>query len=231
MPRSLLYYDADGNLSGEIGLGRWEEASPARVKVKVMDAGTSPDHSFAWTLDKRTTWNSPKTKLLESQRTLRFFDRDGKELWTEDEADSLPGGAPLVFSDDGKTCLLALRRPTGWYARVKAYLGNTLWEIGPFPKLEALQISPNGRYGLARWDDPDKSASHSFLDLQNLVRQDVPSDRFLLGKATVDDQGRAFSGATLVFSFSGPTVSTAAAAPTVSTAAAPAPAPGPGVKP
>jgi hypothetical protein len=225
MPKSLLYYDADGNLAKEIGLGRWEEASPAGVKVKFIDAGTSPDHSFAWTLDKRTTWNSLKTKALKSQQSLRFLDRDGKELWSEDEADFLPGSAPLVFSDDGKTCLLALRRPEGWYVLVKAYLGNTLWKVGPFPRLEALQISPNGRYGLARWNDPDKLAVHSFLDLQSLARQDVSSDRFLLGKTAVDDQGRAFSGAVLVFSFTGPAVSTTAAAPAVSTAAAPASGP------
>ena len=211
MSKSLLYHDTEGSLSNEIGLGRWEETSGARVKVKVIDGGTSPDGSFAWTLDKRTTWNSLKTKVLEDQRTLRFFDPDGNELWSEDGADSVSGSAPLVFSGDGKTCLLALRRPSGWYAAVKTYLGNTLWEVGPFPKLEALQISPSGRYGLARWNDPDKSAAHSFLDLAKKTRQDVASDRFLLGKAAVDDEGRAFSGSALVFSFSGPTASTAAA--------------------
>jgi hypothetical protein len=202
MAKSLLYYDADGSLSDEIGLGRWEEASPARVKVKAIEGGTSSDGRFAWTLDKRTTWNSLKTKALESQRLLRFFSPDGKELWSEDGADAPPGSAPLVFSRDGKTCLLALRRASGWYALVKTYLGNTLWEAGPFPKLDSLQISPNGRYGMARWTDPDKTASHSFLDLQAKVRQDVASDRFLLGKTAVDDEGRAFSGSKLVFSFS-----------------------------
>ncbi len=225
MSKSLLYYDADGNLANEIGLGRWEEASATRIKVKVIDAGTSPDHKFAWTLDRRTTWNTPKTKMLESQRSLRFFDPDGKQLWDEDGADSVPGSTPLVFSDDGKTCLLALRRPAGWYALVKTYLGNTPWEVGPFPKLEALQISPNGRYGLARWNEPDKSAAHSFLDLRSLTRQDVPSDRFSLGKAAIDDEGRAFSGPTLVFSFTGPAASTAATAPMISTAAASPPEP------
>jgi hypothetical protein len=246
MPRSLLYYDAEGSLTNEIGLGRWEESSQSRVKVKVIDGGTSPDHRFAWTLDKRTTWNSLKTQVLESQRSLRFFDPDGKELWNEDGADSLTGSAPLVFSEDGKTCLLALRRPAGWYALLKTYLGNTLWEVGPFPRLEALQISPNGRYGLARWDDPDKSAVHSFLDLQGRNRQDVSSDHFLLGKTAVDDQGRAFAGPALVFSFTGPAVSTATAAPAASevpqapagrtslppaTAVSTAAAPGPSAKP
>jgi hypothetical protein len=214
MSKSLLYYDAEGGLADEIGLGRWEEASGTRVKVKVIDGGTSLDGSFAWTLDKRTTWNSLKTKALEEQRILRFFDPDGKELWSEEGADSVSGSAPLVFSDDGKTCLLALRRASGWYAAVKTYLGNTLWKVGPFPKLEALQISPNGRYGLARWNDPDQSAAHSFLDLEKKARQDVASDRFLLGKTAVDDQGRAFSGSRLVFSFSGPVVSTAPASET-----------------
>jgi hypothetical protein len=211
MSKSLLYFDAEGTLVNEIGLGRWEEPSGARVKAKSIDGGTSRDGSFAWTIDLRTTWNSPKTKVLDEQRTLRFFDAAGKELWGEEGADAPPGSAPLVFSDDGKTCLLALRRPSGWFAAAKTYLGNTSWEAGPFPKLEALQLSPNGRYGLARWNDPDKSSIHSFLDLRQKVRRDVHSDRFLLGKSRIDDSGRAFSASKLVFSFEQPAVSTAAA--------------------
>ena len=204
MSKSLLYFDAEGSLANEIGLGRWEEASGARVKTKAIDGGTSRDGRFAWTIDLRTTWNSPKTKTLEEQRVLRFFDPTGRELWAEEGADVPPGGAPLVFSDDGKTCLLALRRPSGWYAAAKTYLGNTLWETGPFPKLEALQLSPNGRYGLARWNDPEKSSVHGFLDLARKLRRDVPSDRFLLGKSRIDDHGRAFSADKLVFSFEQP---------------------------
>ena len=53
MSKSLLYYDSDGNLADEIGLGRWEDSYPNRVQVKVMDAGTSAEHRFAWSL--RTT--------------------------------------------------------------------------------------------------------------------------------------------------------------------------------
>jgi len=224
--KSLLYYDADGQLANEIGLGRWEDSDPARAHVKVIAGGSSPNNRFAWTLDKRTTWNTSKTKLLESTRVLRFFDSSGNELWTEEEADFLPGSDPLVSSQDGEVCLIALRRQSGWFAAVKTYLGNTLWELGPFPRLEALQISPNGRYALARWGDPDRSAVHSFLDLTGRKRQDVPSDRFVLGKAVVDDQGRAFSGKDLVFSFSETALSTTTV-PSVSTAPAKTPAPAP----
>jgi len=227
--KSLLYYDEEGNLADEIGLGRWEETDAARVRVKMIDGGTSPDHRFAWVLDKRTTWNTLKTKLLESQKALRFFDTNGKELWSEDGADFVAESAPLVFAQDGKTCLLAQRRPPGWFALVKTYLGNTLWEVGPFPRLEGLQISANGRYGLARWNDPDKSTVQSLLDLEARVRQDVPSDRFLLGKTSIDDMGRVFSGPELVFSFSSAAVSTASAAavstaPAVRTSVRPVPA-------
>jgi hypothetical protein len=211
MSRSLLFFDPEGRLANEIGLGRWEETSGARVKTKVIEGGTSRSGSFAWTLDKRTTWNNLKTKVLEEQRTLRFFDPAGKELWSEEGADSLPDSPPLVFSDEEKTCLVALRRPGGWFAAAKTYLGSTLWEQGPFPKLDALQISSNGRYGLARWNDPEKSSVHSFLDLNRKVRRDVPSDRFLRGRAAIDDQGRAFSASALVFSFDPAPASTAAA--------------------
>lgn len=211
MSKSLLYFDAEGALANEIGLGRWEESSAARVKTKTIDGGTSRDGSFAWTIDLRTTWNSSKTKALEEQRILRFFDAAGGELWSEAGADTPPGSAPLVFSDDGKLCLLALRRPSGWFAAAKTYLGDTFWETGPFPRLEALQLSAGGRYGLARWNDPEKSSVHSFLDLRRKLRRDVPSDRFLLGKSRIDDRGRAFSASKLVFSFDPASVSTGAA--------------------
>ncbi|MFA6002798.1 MAG: hypothetical protein WC881_01885 [Elusimicrobiota bacterium] len=200
-PKSLLYYDAAGNLAGEIGLGRWEDTGMARVFTKIIDGGTAADNRFAWTLEKRTSWNTFKTKVLDAQRTLRFFGPAGKELWSEDGPDFIPESAPLVFSQDGETCLIAIKRKEGWFAAVKTYIGNTPWEIGPFPRLDSLQISPNGRYAVIRWNDPEQSSMHSFVEIPGKARQDVPSAQFFLGRATVDDLGRAQAGHKTVFSF------------------------------
>jgi len=201
LAKSLLYYDAEGALSDEIGLGRWEEAGPAGVQVKRIAAGTSENQRFAWTLETRASWNTQKTKLLEDQRILRFFGPAGAELWTDEDADFIADSEPLVFSRNGEVCLVAARRNTGWYAVARSYIGNTLWETGPFPQLETLQISPNGRYATVRWNEPEQSATHSFLDIRGQARQDMASSEFLLGLARVDDEGRAFADKKLVFSF------------------------------
>jgi len=193
---SLLYRDAGGEIAAEIGLGRWEDSGESVV----TEGGVLAQGRFAWTL---------------SRRVLRFFGSNGHELWSEDGADAPPGGEPLVCSASGEVCLLALRR-SAWFVALKTSLGNTLWEAGPFPRLESLQISANGRYGLALWNEPDRSSAHSFLDLAARARRDVPSARFLLGKTAIDDQGRAFSGEQLAFEFSAST----GTAPSVSTAAA-----------
>ena len=89
----------------------------------------------------------------------------------------------------------------GWFVAAKTYVGNTSWEIGPLAQLKAIELSPNGRYGLARWTEPDKSATHSFLDLSKRLRRDVPSDKFLLGQAAIDDLGRVYAGTQLMFTF------------------------------
>ncbi len=163
MPQSLLYYDADGNLSSEIGLGRWEEASQARIQVKVIDAGTSPTtvspgHSTnarSGTASRPRSWN-PSGICASSRRIARNSGPKTEQLRLRQRAAGLFGRR-----QDLPACAAA----SGWLVRAGQDLSRE-HAVGsrPFPELEALQISPNGRYGLARWDDPDKSASHSFLD-------------------------------------------------------------------
>lgn len=189
-PKSLLYYDEKGALSGEIGLGRWEETAAAGIGVKTLEGGVSPNARFAWTLESRELWNTAKIKRLESKRLLRFYGAGGKELWNDAAAAPPPEGPPLVFSANGETVLLAVRREGVWHASVRNYLGGTLFEAGPFPNLEALQISPNGLYGAARWNDLEHGSAHTFLDVKNRNRQDVASSEFLLGRAEIDDTGR-----------------------------------------
>ncbi len=200
-PKSLLYYDDRGMPSAEIGLGRWEDSDSSGVHVKLIDAAAAPSNRFAWTLETNTSWNASKTKVKSSQRLLQFWGPDGQEIWNDDKADFLPASDPLAFSQNGETCLLALKRKSGWFVAAMTYVGNTSWEIGPLPQLKAIQLSANGRYGLARWIEPDTSATHSFLDLGRKVRRDVPSEKFFLGQTSIDDQGRAFAGGQLVFSF------------------------------
>lgn len=202
--KSLLYYDTNGDLAGEIGLGRWEESDPARVRVKRLEGGVSPNARFAWTLETRSVWNSPKTKLLESRRLLRFFGAGGKELWSDEEPDFIPGGPPLIFSRDGEKSMVALKRAGGWFAAVRTYLGNTIFEVGPFPRLEAMQLAPGGAYGAARWDDPEQGAAHAFIDVQGLRRKDIASKDFLLGQAVIDDSGAVTAGEETIRPFAKP---------------------------
>lgn len=198
---SLLYYDDQGELSLEIGLGRWEETSSSRINIKTISAGLSPQGRFAWTLETRLSWNSLKTNLLDSVRVLRFYGPTGKELWAEDAADTPTTGEPLVFSANGETCVMALKHPHNWAVAVKSYIGNTLWTISPIPRLESMSITPNGRYAMLRWNDPDKSAMHSFLEIPSKTRKDLPSDQFFLGQARIENSGEVFAGKKRIFSF------------------------------
>ncbi|MBI4375496.1 MAG: hypothetical protein HY549_03510 [Elusimicrobia bacterium] len=201
---SLLFYDSSGNLTSEIGLGTWEDSSGSRVRIHEIRGGASANGQFSWTLDRIQIWNPPRTKLLESRRTLRFFGTAGKELWSRSEADVPETGEPLLFSEDGKTVVVALSTEKGWTLSVRNYLGSSLMEAGPFPKLQAMAITRNGRFAMAKWLVPDQSASHTFLDIKTKARKDIPSGELYLGLARIDDTGRIFSGRKMIFDFGAP---------------------------
>ena len=175
---SLLRYDAAGDLAEEVGLGRWEEVGASGPVTRQLRGDASPGGSFAWTFEKKTFWNASKTKILTTERHLRFLGRGASELWSAPEADAPSSGEPVVFSADGETVLAALRRPEGWWVSMRTYIGNVLMEAGPFPSLTSTALAPGGRFALARWTEVDKSATHSFLNAVSKKRVDVPSDSF-----------------------------------------------------
>ena len=195
---SLLRFDAAGDLAEEVGLGRWEEAGAFGAVVREARGDASPGGAFAWIFDKKTSWNASKTKLLQVERHLRFLGRGAAELWSAPEADAPSSGEPVVFSADGETVLVALRRPEGWAVSARSYIGNIFMEAGPFPSLTATALSPGGKYGLARWTEVDKSATHTFLTVLSKKRTDLPSEAFLLGPAELRDDGKVFSGSKLI---------------------------------
>jgi hypothetical protein len=186
---SLLHYDSSGTLSGELPLGRWEEPLGGRVIVHETRGSAARGGSFAW------TWET-----VDGRAVLRFFGPSGRELWSEGTAAAPESGEPLVLSAGGETSLLCRRSGAGLSVAVKSFVGNTLWEIGPFPILHVMELTDNGRYALLRWSEPDKSATHTFLDLEAKARKDVPSGELLLGQASVGEDGTVRSGGKTVFS-------------------------------
>lgn len=187
---SLLHYDSSGTLSGELPLGRWEEPSGGRVIVHETRGAASRDGRFAWTWEK-----------VAQRSMLRFFGPLGGELWSEESAAAPESGEPLVLSGDGETALLCRRTAAGLTAAVKSYVGNTLWEVGPFPVLHAMELTENGRYALLRWTEPEKTSTHTFLEVPSKKRKDIPSGELLLGQASIDGDGTVRSGRKTVFSF------------------------------
>ena len=101
--RSLVLYDASGELAFEIGLLREETGSVTRE----VQGGASPDGTAAWTLERRLTYNLQRSKLLESRRTLKIHGTGGQTLWSDDAADWPEKGEPVVFSNDSKVVLIA----------------------------------------------------------------------------------------------------------------------------
>ncbi len=220
---SLLLYGDDGALAQELPLHEADEAGVGTNARETL-GGVSPDAAMAWTLDRRLIWNPGRTKLLESHRLLRTFGTNGTELWRDEGVDVPERGAPVLFSADGKTLLLAKRGDEGWSAEARTWLGAVVASIGPFPRLISMALTPNGRYALARWGVPDKSDTHTFIDLATKTRRDVPSSDLVLGLARVGDDGAVRSGSKIVFSFEvASSTGIASSTPTAATPASPPP--------
>lgn len=204
---SLLLYDDSGELAQEHGLVSTEESAGNRIVVHTITAGASANGRTAWLLDRRVGWNYAKTKILDARRRLSVLGAGGGELWSDIEADAPEQGEPVSLSDDGKTAVYARREGVagGWNVVARDWAGNVLMVVGPFPRLVSLALTPNGRYVMARWAVPDKSATHTFLDLRSRSRKDVPSSELTLGLARVGDDGVVRSGRRVVFELAGST--------------------------
>ena len=213
---SLLLRDQDGSLSEEIPLHA-PEGSGATSHETI--GGTAPDARLAWTLERKLVWTPGRTKLLESRRLFKTYGTSGQELWRDEAVDAPERGEPVLFSNDGKTLLLARRTDAGWSAEARTWLGQPIAALGPFPRLISMALTPNGRYALARWGVPDKSDTHTFIDLSSKERRDIPSSDLILGIARIGDDGVVRTGTKRVLSFE--TVASTAAPAVPSTATAP----------
>lgn len=198
---SLLYYDETGALANEIPLRTDEESSGAKVHVREMLGGASGNGRFGWTFERTTTWNADRTKASSSRRLLRFYGSSGKELWSTADADLPENGEPLAFSSDGEKVLVSLRDARGWTVAAKSYMGSTLVDAGPLPRLQLMTLTPNGAYAMIRWIVPDESATHTFIEIATKTRQDVPSSQLTLGLARITEDGKVYSGKRFVFDF------------------------------
>ncbi|MCR4295637.1 MAG: hypothetical protein NUW21_08895 [Elusimicrobia bacterium] len=195
--RSLVLYDAAGELSFEIGLLR-EDNGPVTREVT---GDVSPDGRAAWTLERKLTWNNSRSRLLESRRVLKIHGTAGQTLFSDDAVDLPEKGEPVVFSSDSKVILLALHFGESWSVEARDWTGGTALKAGPFPRLVSIALTPGGRYAVARWGVPDKSDTHSFFDLWTKARKDIETSDLTLGLARIGDDGVVRSGRRDVFNF------------------------------
>lgn len=195
--KSLVLYDAAGELSFEIGLLREDNGAATREVI----GGVSPDGAAAWTLERKLTWNPARSKLLESRRSLKIYGSAGTVLWGDDNVDLTEKGDPVAFSNDSKVILIACHFGESWSVEARDWAGGTKMRAGPYPRLIAISIAPGGRYAVARWGVPDKSDTHSFLDLWTSTRKDIETSELTLGLARLGDDGVVRSGRRDVFSF------------------------------
>ncbi len=198
---SLLFYDRGGNLASEIPL-RTEDDGLSTVREKL--GGAAPNGRFAWTLERATTWNADRSKVLSSRRLLRVYGDEGKALWESSEADTPEKGDPVAFSGDGETLLVSLRGKAGWTVSIRNYLGATLLDVGPLAHLQLMRITPSGKYAMIRWVVPDQSATTTFVQIVSRTRHDMPSSDFSWTTPRVDDDGKVYAGKRLVFDFAAP---------------------------
>ncbi len=195
--KSLVLYDAAGELAFEIGLLREDTGAVSRE----VTGGVSPDGRAAWTLERKLTWNPARSKMLESRRVLRIHGSTGQTMWSDDSVDLPEKGEPVLFSDDSKVILLACHFGESWAMEARDWTGGTTLKAGPFPRLISIALTPGGRYAVARWGVPDKSDTHSFFDLWTKARKDIETSDLTLGLARIGDDGVVRSGRRDVFSF------------------------------
>lgn len=195
--KSLVLYDKDGSLSAEVGLVREDSGAAARE----VRGEPSPDGWAAWTLERKLTWNPPRTKLLESRRVLKIYGPDGQVSWKDDAVDWPEKGDPVAFSNDSKMVVIARRLGESWTVEARDWTGTVKLTAGPFPRLISVGLAPGGRYMVARWGVMDKSDTHSFFDLWTKARKDVETSDLTLGLARIGDDGVVRSGRRDVFAF------------------------------
>ncbi len=199
---SLLLYDAQGELANEIPLGTTEDQSSGSLVVHDMLGGAARNGQFAWTLDRTRTFNSARTKLLDSKHTLKLLGSLGEEVWSSGDGDAPQGQDPVLMSDDGQTVLVSFRDKDGWRVEARGALGNTLASVAPLAELESMQLTPEGKYAVIRWRVPDKSATHTFLNIPAKTRHDVASGDLFLGRAALSADGKVESGGKVVLDLS-----------------------------
>lgn len=199
---SLVYFDKEGSIAGELPLGKWEEPAAGKLVVHEVRGGVSKDGRFAWTWDAQNTWNAAKTQRLERRNLLRYHGTAGQELWLSQSADApRRSGEPVSLSDDGETVLVAARDSGNWRVEVRGYLGNEEWSLGSFPILESMRLTGNGRFAELRWTQPDEKSIVTVLELATKKREDVDAGKLKLGRAQLTDDGRLMSEGKAVFSF------------------------------
>lgn len=203
--KSLVLYDAEGNLSFEIGLLR-EENGPVTREVL---GGVSPDGKAAWTLERKLTWNASRSRLMESRRMLKIHGSSAQTLWSDESVDWPEKGDPVVFSSDSQTILTACHFGESWSVEARDWSGGTKLKTGPYPRLVSIALTTGGRYAVARWGVPDKSDTHSFFDLWTKNRKDIETSELTLGLARIGDDGVVRSGRRDVYSFTKVVISTA----------------------
>lgn len=202
---SLLFYEADGSLSSEIGLRSSEDGDARKWTVTTLRGDASPNGRFAWVLERVESYQRDGGRdHREGRRRLRVLGSSGKELWESGDGDLLEGVSPVLFSEDGEILLVLLRDGRGWRAEVRSYVGATLISVGPLPKVLATQLTGNGRYAMIRWNVPDESATHTFLEIPSRRRLDLPSGGLHLGAARLEQDGKVYSGSKLVVDLSRP---------------------------
>ncbi|MBI4679550.1 MAG: hypothetical protein HY748_18410 [Elusimicrobia bacterium] len=198
---SLVLYDSSGTIVHEVPLGLWEEASGAQVQSTQTLGGTVAGGRFAWTLEKTTAWNASKTKTLKADRVLHYYGTTAGGLWSLALADAPPDADPLVASASGETVAVAVNTEGEWTVLVRTFLGNPQWEMTGLKSLSSAFLTPNGKYALIRWSEPDKSATHTFVEVATKARKDIASEDFVLGPARLTDDGKVFAGERLLYEF------------------------------
>ncbi|MFA6029863.1 MAG: hypothetical protein WC969_08425 [Elusimicrobiota bacterium] len=200
---SSLLLVADGAPAVEFGLGTWEEEKGALVERRSVRGGLSKDGRFAWHWTRvESIQRRREDTVLSSSNTLSYYGREGRALWSAEDADAPAGRAPLLMGDDGEFAVVFSRRDGKWRMSAYSFAGRPLVSAELDERLAETRMTPSGRFVLAAWSPREKPLMLTLLDLRTRSKCQTPAASLPpLTQLVLTEDGELKSGERVAYRF------------------------------
>lgn len=200
---SSLLLVADDGPTAEFGLGTWEEEKGGLVERRSVRGGISKDGRFAWHWTRvESIRRTREDAVLSSSSTLSYYGREGRALWSAEDADAPAGRPPLLMGDDGEFAVVFARRDGRWRMSAFNFSGRPIVSAELDERLAETRMTPSGRFVLAAWSPRDKPLMLTLLDLRTRSKCETPAAALPpLAQLELTEDGELKSGERVAYRF------------------------------